>query len=170
MIQRLFSESIGKESEIYTFAYFRSVAIAAGDAIVGVYTAPGYIIENPNVSRAKWFAEACKEKYGKWPGEEEARAFAGVEAIMEGVKAAGTTETEAVIDAIENLEYRNNILVPSYKFRKENRQADSGIYSAIVIKDPKYTYRYKIIAYDDKPHAFFKPAAQPGCEEFMKRP
>jgi hypothetical protein len=89
--------------------------------------------------------------------------------ILEAVKAAGKTDTEAVVDAMESMTYKNSILSPDYHFRKADHQAITGLYTIEAIKDPVYEYGTKILSYDPNPTIFVTPEKETGCEEQMKR-
>ena len=144
-------------------------ARATGDDVVGMTASSEFLNENPRAPRAKIFTEKYKEKYGTFPGGLAAYGFHVIEVILEAVKAAGKTETEAVVDAMEGMTYANSILSPDYRFRKSDHQSITGLYSIEAVKDPTYEYGTKILSYDPDPTIFVVPDRETGCEETMKK-
>ena len=144
-------------------------ARATGDAVIGVTSSCEFLNENPRAPRAKVFSEAYKQKFGNYPGAMAAYGFHTIEVIMEGAKAAGTTETEAVIDKMESMTFKDSILSPDYHFRKSDHQCITGLYTIEAVPDPKYQYGTKILNYDPNPTVFFVPDKNTGCDPYMKR-
>ena len=89
--------------------------------------------------------------------------------IVESAKAAGTTETDAVIGKMESLTFKDSILSPDYHFRKSDHQPITGLYTIEAVVDPKYQYGTKILDYDGDPTEFVVPDKDTGCDEFMKK-
>jgi branched-chain amino acid transport system substrate-binding protein len=144
-------------------------ARATGDAVLGITSSSEFLNENPKAPRAKVFTDAYQERFGRYPGGLAAYGFHAIEVIMEAVKAAGTTDTEAVIDAMESLTYAESILSPDYHFRKADHQSITGLYTIEAIQDPKYQYGTKILDYDPDPTLFVVPENETGCDEYMKK-
>jgi branched-chain amino acid transport system substrate-binding protein len=142
---------------------------ATGEAALGITGASDFLNENPNIPRSQEFSDAYKAKYGDFPGTIGANGFNGVEVIMEAAKAAGTFETEALIDTMESMTYKNSILSPDYHFRKADHQPITGLYTVEVVKDPKYKLGTKVLSYDPNPVAFVTPPDETGCDEHMKK-
>jgi len=88
---------------------------------------------------------------------------------MEGAKGAGTIETEAVIDKMESMTFKDSILSPDYHFRKSDHQCITGLYTIEAVPDPKYQYGTKILNYDPNPTVFFVSDKNTGCDPYMKR-
>jgi branched-chain amino acid transport system substrate-binding protein len=163
------ARQMGLQCHIHHQFYDLNNARATGDAVVGITSSSEFLNENHKSPRAQMFTDAYKDKYGSYPGAIAAYGFHGVEAIIEAVKKAGTTATDAVVDTMESMTYKNSILSPDYHFRKSDHQSISGLYSVEVIKDPKYQYGTKILNYDPDPTTFVVPAGETGCDEFMKK-
>jgi branched-chain amino acid transport system substrate-binding protein len=144
-------------------------ARATGDAVIGITSSSEFLNENPKAPRAKMFTDAYKEKYGDFPGSLAAYGFHTIEVILEAVKAAKTTDTEAVVDTMESMVYKDSIMSPDYHFRKADHQPITGLYSIEAIADPKYKYGTKILHYDPKPTVLVVPENQTGCETYMKK-
>ena len=144
-------------------------ARATGDAVLGITSSSEFLNENPKAPRAKLFTDAFKQKFGDYPGSLASYGFHTIEVILEAVKAAGKTDTEAVIEQMESMTYKDSILSPDYRFRKADHQCITGLYSIEAIPDPKYQYGTKILSYDPNPTNFVIPEKETGCDEFMKK-
>lgn len=144
-------------------------ARATGDDVVGMTSSSEFLNENPGSPRAKMFSDKFKAKYGGFPGGLAAYGFHTIEVIVEAVKAAGKMDTEAVVDAMENMTYKDSILSPDYRFRKADHQSITGLYTIEATKDPTYEYGTKILSYDPNPTVFVAPEKETGCEEQMKK-
>ncbi len=163
------ARQMGLKSHIHHAFWSDADARAAGDAVVGVTTFAVFLPENPDAPRAKVFSEAFKKKHGRYPGYFPATGFNGVECIVEAIKTARNTETDAVIDTMETMKYRNSVFGPDSYFRKADHMGITGVYTVEAVKDPKYTYGLKVLDYDPNPTRFVAPETQTGCEEYMKR-
>jgi branched-chain amino acid transport system substrate-binding protein len=160
---------MGYKGHIHHGFFSYGDALATGDAVLGMTAAAPFIRENPEVPEAKAFSDAFKEKFGYYPGWAGAAGFNGMDMLLKGVEAAGTTDTEAVVDALESMKFKS-ILSPTYYFRKADHGAMMDMYACEVVKDPEYKYSLKILkkyAHDASP--FITPDDQTGCEENMKR-
>ena len=115
------------------------------------------------------FNDAYKQKYGEFPGSLAAYGFHTIEVILEAVKVAKTTDTEAVIDTMESMTFQESIMSPDYHFRKADHQPITGLYSVEAVADTKYQYGTKILGYDPKPTVFVVPDKETGCDPYMKK-
>ena len=81
--------------------------IAGGAAYDGVIGGSNYYWEiEGNTPSAKAFNDAYRKgNEGRPPSDYGAYGYAGVGALLEGVKKAGSTDTDKVIAALENLKY-----------------------------------------------------------------
>ncbi len=165
------ARQMGIKCHIHHGFFSYSDALAAGDAVMGMTAAGTFIRENPDAPRAKMFNEAFHKKFGRYPGWAGANGFDGVEMIMEAVKAAGTTNTEAVIDAMENMVYKNSIRGNDLYFRKADHLIMSTGYTVEVVRHPKYKYAQKILARyaPEKGAVFLTPEDKTGCGLAMKK-
>jgi len=141
---------------------------AKGDAIFGVTTSSDFLNESPHIPRAKMFSEKFEEKFGEYLGLHGATGFNGVEVVIETVKTAHTTDTEAVIDTMESMVYKNSIQGPNFHFRKSDHNSISSIYVFEIVKDPKYTYGAKILSYIS-PLFLLPPDDKTECDEWTKK-
>lgn len=159
-----------KQHLCHTF-FSHADAVAAGDAILGMTCGGTFVKKNPYAPRAERICDDFKKTYGYYPGFGGGFGFNGVEAIMEAVKKAGTTEKEAVIDTMENMVYKDSIVDQKMFFRKADHLQLSGGPVVEIVKDPKYTYSQKIFDYYpvEKLEQFITPKDQTGCEKAMKR-
>lgn len=163
------ARDMGLKCHIHHAFWSYTDALAAGDAVLGMTTTPPFLPDNKDTPRTQVFAEAFKKKYGQYPGSSGAGGFNGIESIMEAVKAAGTLDTETVIDTMENMTYKNSIFDPNTHFRKADHLLVGGLYTVEIIKDPKYTYGVKVIDYNPDPSTFLPPEDKTGCDENMKK-
>jgi branched-chain amino acid transport system substrate-binding protein len=61
----------------------------------------------PKTPENKKFSEKFKSKYGDWPSREAMHYYNAVHLLALAIKAAGKTDTEAVIDALEKVRYKS---------------------------------------------------------------
>lgn len=171
IIKQAYQMGLSRQTQLSHTFFSYTDAMAAGNGILGMICGAVFVKENPYAPRSKEFTDKFKKKYGYYSGWGGAFGFNGVEIIMEAVKAAGTTETEAVVDAIENMHYKDLIVDNDCRFRKCDHQLVTGGGISRVIKHPKYKYSQEIImhytAKDVLP--FLIPEGQTGCEPSMKR-
>ena len=163
------AREMGLKCHIHHAFWSYADGLAAGDAVLGMTTTPPYIPDNPETPRAQVFADEFKAKHGRYPGYAGAAGFSGVEFIIDAVKAAGTTDVEAVIETMEGMKYKECIMGPDVYFRKADHLLVSGVYTVEIVKDPKYTYGLKRIDYEANPASFLTPEGKTGCEEAMKK-
>lgn len=161
------SRQMGLKCHIHQQFWALNNARAAGDAVLGITASSVFWNEDPEVPQAQVFSEAYKEKYGHYPGASASMGFHSIHVIMEGVKAAGTMDTEAVIDTMENMIYKDSIISPIYHFRKADHQPINIVRTIEAVKDPKYTYGQKLRAKETDPKVlttFLKPEEEKAAE------
>jgi len=69
----------------------------------GLYSGSRYHMDAPDSAANKQFFEDYKRQYDELPTNWSQEAYTGVKVLAEAIKKAGTTETEAVIKALEGL-------------------------------------------------------------------
>ena len=163
------AREMGVKAHIHHLFFSYVDAKATGDAVLGITGGTDIIHNNPNVPRFDQFLGEFQKKYNNYPFMPATYSLTGVEALFEAVKAAGTLETEAVIDKMETMTYPNSVMGKTFHFRKSDHVAISPVYTVEVIKDPKYQYTGKILEYDANPTAILAPEGQTGCEAAMKK-
>ena len=163
------ARQLGLKCHIHHQFWDLNNARATGDAVLGITSSSEFLNENPKAPRAKVFTDAYKQKYGNFPGSLASYGFHTIEIIIEAVQKAGTTATEAVIDTIETMVYKDSILSPDDRFRKSDHQCITGLYDIEAVPDQKYQYGTKILHYDPNPTVFVVPDKETGCDEFMKK-
>lgn len=92
----------------------------------GIYTcAHGYWFEHPDTARNKKWVEAFVSKWGEFPHVTAHETYSAVYYLKAGIEKAGTTDTDAVITALEGLEQDS----PSYRkvIRKEDHQVVTDV-------------------------------------------
>lgn len=146
-------------------------ALAAGDAVVGMTAPIVFLREDPENPKCKEFSDGFKAKYDAYPGWAGAGGYSGVDIILQAVKAAGSTDTEKVVDALESMKFTTPIARDIY-FRKADHMSQYDQYLGEVIKHPVYKYDQKILKkYTVADMAIFLPPEdKTGCEENMKKP
>jgi branched-chain amino acid transport system substrate-binding protein len=93
-----------------------------GQAFDGVIGGANYYWELENsVASAKRMNDVYRKKHNAVPSDYAAYGFAGVYGLLEGVKKAGSTDTDAVIAAMESLKY--DACKGEQHFRKCDHQA-----------------------------------------------
>lgn len=159
------ARQMGITSHIHHGFFSYADALAAGDAVVGMTAGAVFIRDNPYIPKAKIFSDAFKNKFGYYPGWAAACGYDGVMMIMEAAKKAGTIDTEAVIETMESMVYKNLIRGNSGHFRKSDHLFVSNAWSVKVNKHPKYKYSQEIIDnYSEKECShFLTPENKTGC-------
>jgi branched-chain amino acid transport system substrate-binding protein len=149
--------------------YSRPDVKAAGDASLGMMSGTNFLIENPKIPRAMKFAEEFKAFTGDYPGGAGADGYNGIEVICKAIQEAGSTEPEKIVDALENLVFKDSVETLTYQFRKCDHMATFAVYTVEVVKDAKYQYNSKLIEIAQDPDQLMIPCGKTGCEESMKK-
>ena len=86
----------------------------------------GYPVHTLKTPEHKAFFDAYKAKYKDYPRQGSVVGYAGIKSLAEGIKKAGTTETEALVKAFEGLE----VMSPFGKvtWRAQDHQSTMGAY------------------------------------------
>ena len=115
----------------------------------------------------KKFLEQFKVKFGYYPGWAGAVGYNGIDVILQAVETAGSADTEKVIDALENMEFKS-VYAPKYHFRKADHMAVCERYLGEVIKSSVYKYDQKVLRkYSIEEMSEFLPPADKRCEQNM---
>ena len=116
-----------------------------------------------SIPSAKAFNDRYRKAYdGKVPSDYGALGYAGVRAVLTAVKEAGTTETEKVIDTLQNLKY------DFYKGAESYRSCDhQAVQSVFVIqsksKDMANQYDvFDVVSTDSADQVPLKSCAEEG--------
>ncbi len=154
---------MGIKSHIHCYFHSRPSVLAAGDAALGMTSMNTYLINNPKVPKANLFAKEFYNKYKTYPGLHGANAFTAVEVLMEAAEKAGSLETDAVINALENTQFKNTVLAPNFRFRYSDHQAVSPIFVGRIVKDPDLKYAYQLEYTVSNPTELLAPEDKTGC-------
>lgn len=102
-------------------------ALKTMGSLVGMEGFCVYYNELPNNDINKWLVEESKKRYNKVPDLFTAGGMNAAIAIVEGIKKAGSTDTEELIKAMEGMSFEG----PKGKmtFRKEDHQALQPLYA-----------------------------------------
>lgn len=103
-----------------------------GQPFEGVIGGANYYWELENTSAsAKRLNDSYRKKYNAVPSDYAAYGFAGVYGLLEGVKKAGTTDTDAVIAAMESMTY------DAYKGEQRFRKCDHQAVQSVLVLESK---------------------------------
>jgi branched-chain amino acid transport system substrate-binding protein len=161
------ARQMGYKGHIHHGFFSYADALAAGDAVLGMTATIVFLRENP---LSKAFSDRFKAKYGYYSGWAGVAGYNGVDVILQAVKAAGSTDTEKVVEAMENMKFQT-VISPNYFFRKQDHMSVSEGYVGEVIKHPVYKYGVKLWKkYSAKQMASFLPPVDKRCAANMKKP
>ncbi|UNX55114.1 branched-chain amino acid ABC transporter substrate-binding protein [Georgenia sp. TF02-10] len=110
-------------------AKFAEIAGAAAQGVEGTFTQTPDMLEGAE----DWIAQ-YEERYGEGPGPYSTQAYDAVRVVAEGIEAAGGTESEALIEAIQNIDGLELFSGP-LKFTEEGTLSAGGF--AIVEVGPE---------------------------------
>ncbi len=103
-----------------------------GQPFGGVIGGANYYWELENtVPSAKRLNDAYRKKHNTVPSDYAAYGFAGIYGLLEGVKKAGTTDTDAVIAALETIKY------DAYKGEQHFRKCDHQAVQSVLVLESK---------------------------------
>ena len=125
----------------------------------GVIGGANYYWEQEKTSAAaKRLNDAYRAKHGgAVPSDYAAYGFAGIYGLLEGVKKAGTSDTDAVIAAMEALKY------DAYKGEQYFRKCDHQSVQSVVVLESKPDSQVKA-----KTDIFNIVATEPGSENRLR--
>lgn len=101
-------------------------ALAAYKEFPGMEGATYYFYENPKNEINDWLVKTHQERFGTPPDFFTAGGMAAGLAVVEAIKKAGGTDTEALISAMEGMEWQTP--KGTMKFRAEDHQALQSMY------------------------------------------
>ncbi|MBW1932495.1 MAG: ABC transporter substrate-binding protein [Deltaproteobacteria bacterium] len=115
------------------FGFFEKIQYAGGDfapeslrplgleAPEGLLGASYYEFHTPDIAENREFVKRFRAKYGEYPGYQAALCYTAIKALAKAIKVAGTTQTEAVIKALESIRF-NSPLGENLYFRSIDHQ------------------------------------------------
>ncbi|MGH1353955.1 MAG: substrate-binding domain-containing protein [Thalassovita sp.] len=101
-------------------------ALAVYKILPGLEGATYYYYENPKNEINDWLVKTHQERFGSPPDFFTAGGMASGIAVVEAIKKAGSTDTEALITAMEGMEWETP--KGTMKFRAEDHQALQSMY------------------------------------------
>lgn len=136
---------------------FNYLVDATGDATAGVWGNIGYGAEI-DTPRNQSFVAGWKQKFGRVPTENEGQAYNGVQAIFEGVRQAGSTNPEAVANALEGATYET-VYGPATMRAKDHQ-----------LEIPNYIGQVKQVGNSLRPvvELSYQPSIYPGAADECK--
>ncbi len=133
LFEQIREQGLYKKMKVTTgFGDSRSLQ-AMGDTAVGLVGVSKYAYTLPKNQVNDWLIKTHQEKYQEPPDIFTAGGFAAGVAIVEGLKKAGSTEAEALIQAMEGMSFETP--KGTMTFRREDHQALQPMYVAEMVKD-----------------------------------
>jgi branched-chain amino acid transport system substrate-binding protein len=158
---------MGAKAHIHHNFWSQVDAEAAGDSVVGMTAGEAYTFENPKVPRAQKYAQAFHAQHKAWPDPAAARGSNAIEVIGLAVQQAGSTKPDAVVKALESLDFKDS-LMGHFKFRECDHLATADVFTVQARKNDKYGLYPAYIEPVANPGALLKPCGTTGCEPAMK--
>jgi branched-chain amino acid transport system substrate-binding protein len=124
-------------------------ALAAYKALPGMEGATYYYYEHPKNPVNKWLVDEHQKRFKSPPDFFTAGGMAAGIAIVEGIKRAGSTDTEKLIAAMEGMSFET----PKGRmtFRKEDHQAMQSMYHFKIKVDPNVQWAIPELIREIKP-------------------
>ncbi len=158
---------MGTKAHVHHNFWSQVDAEAAGDSVIGMTAGEAYTFENPKVPRAAKYAEAFHAAHKKWPDPAAARGSNAVEVLALAVQQAGSTKPDAVVKALEGLDFKDSLMGP-FKFRDCDHHAMTDVFAVEAKKNDKYGLYPAYVEAVANPNALLKPCGTTGCEPAMK--
>jgi branched-chain amino acid transport system substrate-binding protein len=160
-------QQMGIKAHRHHYFWSQVDAIAAGDAALGMTAAETYTFENPRVPRAAKFAESFHAIHKTWPDPVAARGYTGVELLAMGMRAANGTTPDAVVRALEGIDFKDSLLGP-LKFRECDHVAVTPMFIVEGKDNSKYKLFPSYVEHVNEPNALAIACGQTGCEARVK--
>jgi branched-chain amino acid transport system substrate-binding protein len=134
-------------------------ALAAYKALPGMEGSTYYYYEIPKNPVNDWLVKEHEKRFGGPPDFFTAGGMAAGIAIVEGIKKAGSTDTEKLIAAMEGMSFET----PKGRmtFRKEDHQAMQSMYHFKIKVDPKVEWAIPELVREIKPEEMKVPIRVP---------
>jgi branched-chain amino acid transport system substrate-binding protein len=161
-------QQMGVTAHKHHYFWSQVDAVAAGDAAVGMTAGESYIYDNPQVPRAGVFAKAFRDAHGAWPDPVAARGATGLELFALAAKQARSTEPEALVAALEGLDFKDSLLGP-LRFRGCDHVAETPIIIVEGRKDDTDRMYPHYLGLVENAMALVVPCGKTGCEDLMKK-
>jgi branched-chain amino acid transport system substrate-binding protein len=130
-------------------------ALAAYKALPGMEGATYYYYEHPRNPVNKWLVDEHQKRFKSPPDFFTAGGMAAGIAIVEGIKRAGSTDTEKLIAAMEGMAFET----PKGRmtFRKEDHQAMQSMYHFKIKVDPNVQWAIPELVREIRPEEMKVP-------------
>lgn len=106
------------------------------DGMVGLMRAPFFAVSTKAMDS---FGASYRSRFNAYPDDNAALSYEGLLSICEAVRKTGTTETEAVVDALESISVP--ALTGDIKFRPLDHQADVPSFIGATTSSPQYPFK-----------------------------
>jgi branched-chain amino acid transport system substrate-binding protein len=98
--------------------------------------APFFAVSNPAMAT---FASEYQKRFGIVVDDNAVLAYEAINAVFESVKKSGSTDSEALVDALESITV--NGLTGPLKFRALDHQCTAPLYVGITTASDKYPFK-----------------------------
>jgi branched-chain amino acid transport system substrate-binding protein len=150
---------------IADFAFLKAVG-ASGTGWVGECLYYYELFDNPV---NKWLVENHQKKYGSPPDLWTGNSFAAAIALIEGIKKAKSAEPDALINALEGLEFWGPTSKTwKYRIRPADHQTMIGINFVELKVMPGRDYAVPTMVWQSTPQESETPVTAPGRENYAK--
>jgi len=123
-------------SSIFFFDDLRALGQEMPDGIVGQMRAPFFALEGDSIGG---FVERYREKFNEYPADWAIMSYEAMQLFALAAAEAGGIESDAVVAALETVEYQG--LRGSLSFRKDDHQATVPSFIGVSVTDPDYPFK-----------------------------
>lgn len=129
---------------------------------LGVWVGTRYWFLTPETEINRTFVQNFHDRYGHYPSYNAQNGYVGVKLLAEAIKKAGTTDTDAVIQALEGLEYEASM--GHVRIRPEDHQAVVNVTWGQTAASDEYPFRILDPIRVLKAEEVTPPVEETGCK------
>ncbi len=111
-----------ERTQLATLLFMDDLKALGGEmpnGIIGQMRAPFFAINNPRMDK---FVKSYRARYDDYPADWAVMGYEGMQVLAQGMEKAGSTDSDAVVKAIESLTYEG--LTGTITFRNEDHQGN----------------------------------------------
>jgi len=150
---------------IADMAFLKAVG-SAGDGWIGECLYYYEMFDNPV---NKWLVDNHRKKYGTPPDFWTGNSFAAAIAVAEGIKKAKSVEADALIKALEGIEFWGPTSKKwKYRIRPADHQVQIGVNYARLTAVPGCDYAVPKMIWQSTPQEADQPVTAPGRQNYLK--
>jgi branched-chain amino acid transport system substrate-binding protein len=120
-------------TSLFDLDMLRSLGPEMPEGLLGYARCPFYAVRERSM---KQFVDKFYAKYQQWPADWAIMTYDGLTALVEAIKKANSTDSDAVVKALEGAYFKS--LRGSRYIRAEDHMMNAGVYVGSTAKDPKY--------------------------------